>query len=435
MRRRRFLTVGAAGAVTGAWALAGCDPVDGTGGSRTTAPASAPPRSPEPVGRLPEGVTYHQHTGRLSSAGPVRLQALSVSPSARVRVGAAHGARLDTAETVRAMADRVRAVAAVNGSFFDIATSAVFSGYDGDPLGLYMENGALLSEVANGRTALVLGEGGGVGRITEPRSVSGVVASDGTRRRIDGINRMPGRIVGCGGVGGDVLRGTRGVRLAPAHNKLCEDPDELVLFTWQWGTGTARTGPGSTEAVLGPDGRVALLRSPGGGPIPASGTVLTGIGEGAAWLRRHARTGTRLRITSRVYDGTGHRIPGEGPTVVQAGPRLLRDGAVDIDIEANGVPATALTQRHPRTLAGITADGTLLLVTVDGRDPGVSIGATLAESAELMRSLGARDAMNLDGGGSTTMVVNGRLRNRPRSAAGAPVRERAVGDAVVVLPL
>lgn len=430
MRRRRFL---AAGAATGVWALAGCGPQDGPGRGRTTPPA--PPRSPESVGRLPAGVTYHEHTGRLSAAGPVRHQVLSVSPSARVRVGAAHGARLDTAETVRTMANRVRAVAAVNGSFFDIATSAVFSGYDGDPLGLYVENSALLSEAANGRTALVLGEGGGIGRITEPRSVSGVVAFDGTRRRIDGINRTPGRIVGCGGVGGDVLRGTRGVRLAPAHNKLCEDADELVLFTRQWGTDTARTGPGSTEAVLAPDGRVTLLRSPGGGPIPARGNVLTGIGEGAAWLSRHARPGTRLRITSRVYDGTGHRISGRGVTVVQAGPRLLRDGAVDIDIEANGVPATALTQRHPRTLAGITDDGTLLLVTVDGRDPGVSIGATLGESAELMRSLGARDAINLDGGGSTTMVVNGRLRNHPRGAEGTPVRERAVADALVVLPL
>lgn len=59
---------------------------------------------------------------------------------------------------------------------------------------------------------------------------------------------------------------------------------------------------------------------------------------------------------------------------------------------------------------------------------------TLKEAAELMRSLGARDAMNLDGGGSTTMVVNGRLRNRPRGAAGAPVRERPVANALVVLP-
>lgn len=69
--------------------------------------------------------------------------------------------------------------------------------------------------------------------------------------------------------------------------------------------------------------------------------------RGAAWLRRHARTGATLRITSQVHDGAGRRISGRGLTVVQAGPRLLRDGAPDIDIEANGIPVTALTQRHP----------------------------------------------------------------------------------------
>ncbi|WP_371665906.1 phosphodiester glycosidase family protein [Streptomyces sp. NBC_01241] len=429
MRRRRFLAVGAG---TGAWALAGCSTGDGTG--RAPAQVSAAPRSPEPIGPLPAGVTFHQHTTRLRAAGPLRHQMLSVSPSAQVRVSAVHGSRLDTAETVRAMANRVGAVAAVNASFFDIATSAVFSGYDGDPLGLYVENNAMLSEAANGRTALVLGEDGGTTRIVEARSVSTVTDSHGARRTIDGVNRMPGRIVGCGGVGGDVLRGTRGVRTAPAHNKLCEDQDELVLFTRQWGRAAAAAGPGSTEAVIASDGRVVQLRSPGGGPIPARCRVLTGIGEGAAWLRRHARTGATLRITSQVHDGAGRRISGRGLTVVQAGPRLLRDGAPDIDIEANGIPVTALTQRHPRTLTGITDDGTLLLVTVDGRDPGASVGVTLKEAAELMRSLGARDAMNLDGGGSTTMVVNGRLRNRPRGAAGAPVRERPVANALVVLP-
>ncbi|MER5360717.1 phosphodiester glycosidase family protein [Streptomyces sp. NPDC002785] len=420
------------GAVTGIWALAGCSTRDSSGTGRATAWAS--PRSPEPIGRLPAGVTYREYTVRLPNAGPVRHQVLSVLPSAQVRVGAVHGDRLDTAETVRAMANRVRAVAAVNGSFFDIATSAVFSGYDGDPLGLYVENNTLLSEAANGRTALVLGEGGSAARIAEPRSVSTVLACDGAHRTIDGVDRMPGRIVGCGGAGADVLRGTRGVRTAPAHNKLCEDPDELVLFMRQWGPAAADAGPGSTEAVVGSDGRVVLLRSPGGGLIPAGCRALTGIGEGSAWLRRHARTGATLRITSQVYDGTGHRISGTGLTVVQAGPRLLRDGDVDIDIEANGMPATALTQRHPRTLAGVTGDGALLLVTVDGRDPGGSIGATLEEAAQLMRSLGARDAMNLDGGGSTTMVVNGRLRNRPRGAEGARVRERPVANALVVLP-
>ena len=75
-----------------------------------------------------------------------------------------------------------------------------------------------------------------------------------------------------------------------------------------------------------------------------------------------------------------------------------------------------------------TAD--LLLATVDGRQPGWSAGVTLAEAARLMRALGARDALNLDGGGSTAMTVRGELVNRPSDPAG----ERPVSDGVFVLP-
>jgi exopolysaccharide biosynthesis protein len=86
-------------------------------------------------------------------------------------------------------------------------------------------------------------------------------------------------------------------------------------------------------------------------------------------------------------------------------------------------------QRQPRTMAGIDRDGRLLLVTVDGRQPGTSEGVTIEEGARLMRELGAIDAMNLDGGGSSAMAVDGMLVNHPSDATG----ERAIGDAVVVL--
>ena len=69
-------------------------------------------------------------------------------------------------------------------------------------------------------------------------------------------------------------------------------------------------------------------------------------------------------------------------------------------------------------------------MTVDGRRPGWSAGVTLPEAARLMRALGARDALNLDGGGSTAMTVRGRVVNRPSDLSG----ERPVSNAVVVLP-
>ena len=89
-----------------------------------------------------------------------------------------------------------------------------------------------------------------------------------------------------------------------------------------------------------------------------------------------------------------------------------------------------MASRNPRTLAGVRADGRILLVTVDGRRRGWSAGVSLAEAARVMRSLGARDALNLDGGGSHD--------HDPRAARGQPALrpggERPVSDGLFVLP-
>ena len=99
-------------------------------------------------------------------------------------------------------------------------------------------------------------------------------------------------------------------------------------------------------------------------------------------------------------------------------------------LEAPGFYGSFVVSRQPRTLVGVRGDGRLLLVTVDGRRPGWSAGVTLLEAARLMRSLGARSALNLDGGGSSSMVVRGELVNRPSD----PTGERPVSDGVFVLP-
>jgi exopolysaccharide biosynthesis protein len=85
--------------------------------------------------------------------------------------------------------------------------------------------------------------------------------------------------------------------------------------------------------------------------------------------------------------------------------------------------------RHPRTAVGFSRDSsTLLLLTVDGRSEN-SGGMTLIELANVMRELGAWQAMNFDGGGSTTMVIDGKVVNHPSETEG----ERAVGDALLVV--
>jgi hypothetical protein len=116
-------------------------------------------------------------------------------------------------------------------------------------------------------------------------------------------------------------------------------------------------------------------------------------------------------------------LPAEPPgDLVQAGPLLVRDGRSLMDGgDREGFSAGAAqfdsditAERHPRCALGVS-DGELLAVCCDGRRTGVDAGLDLAELARLMISFGARDAINLDGGGSATLVHRGHLLNRPYS--------------------
>ncbi|HVX38654.1 MAG TPA: phosphodiester glycosidase family protein [Gemmatimonadaceae bacterium] len=115
-------------------------------------------------------------------------------------------------------------------------------------------------------------------------------------------------------------------------------------------------------------------------------------------------------------------------------PVLVRDSAIAPEVDTFGQPG--FRARNPRTAAGIARGGKrLILVAVDGREY-QNAGMTLREMGALMLALGARDAINLDGGGSTTMVVaepgaGGALRvvNHPSDKGG----ERTVGDALAIV--
>ncbi|MGH2658544.1 MAG: phosphodiester glycosidase family protein, partial [Actinomycetota bacterium] len=139
-------------------------------------------------------------------------------------------------------------------------------------------------------------------------------------------------------------------------------------------------------------------------------------------------TGEALQVLSLV--------PGSGVTLrwtlgfanvwdaIGGGPVLVSDR-----VDVVGTCGGAGCGRNPRTGVGVRADGKLLLVVVDGRQPKWSVGATMHEFARIFLKLGATGAMNLDGGGSSTMVVNGDVKNRPSDG-----EQRRVSTAVLVLP-
>jgi len=161
----------------------------------------------------------------------------------------------------------------------------------------------------------------------------------------------------------------------------------------------------------------------------ASDVTRPGAGEVVMFARASAQSWARRRVAGdTVVWSAAVTMPGgeRGIEVVGGFPELLRGGREVLSEQT--VRADFGPTRHPRTAIGWTARGHLLLVLVDGRQPPFSAGMTLDEMTQLFSRLGATDALNLDGGGSSAMVVRGRVMNKPSDATG----ERAVGNALVL---
>jgi len=130
----------------------------------------------------------------------------------------------------------------------------------------------------------------------------------------------------------------------------------------------------------------------------------------------------RLGTAAKDWARAAHAVGGAG--------LLMLNGRVLTEWADEQLSPGFDTTRHPRTLIGVDAEDAIWLVTVDGRQPALSLGMTFTELQGLSRRLGLRSSLNLDGGGSTTMVVRGNVVNHPADATGP----RPVSDALLVFP-
>ncbi|MEP6759065.1 MAG: phosphodiester glycosidase family protein [Actinomycetota bacterium] len=152
-----------------------------------------------------------------------------------------------------------------------------------------------------------------------------------------------------------------------------------------------------------------------------SGTVVLSakmIGKGATFIKG-------LKVGATVHIGWTNDSPG-AMDIVSGSALILKGGVLQYASKCR----LDLCQRNPRTVAGVTATGKVILLVVDGRSSG-SIGLTLYELGQQMKALGAVDAVNLDGGGSATMWIKGLgVVNHPTDSTG----ERPVSNGIVILP-
>jgi hypothetical protein len=340
------------------------------------------------------GVSYERRV-QFSPSGPVVFHILRAP-----RPGGLYSLRpllsndtLLGRETVTSMQKRAMAsanVAGVNGDLFTFD--------EGLPSGMLMQSGVLEAPPHPKRSTLGITDDGSL--IIDRVTMLGTWQGSGPKRALNGLNQRPGA-------------------------------QGISLFTPVWGANTP-TANGTVEVVLEPmppaapftdlTGTVIDIKTGGGTPIPRDGAVLVARGGAATRLAEEAVLGgsTIVRLVLRPQWGAVVDAIGGGPLIV-------RDGQPVFAALEDFAPSQ-INPRNPRTAVGQLADGRIVMVAVDGRRSGYSVGVSTFELAQELVRLGAVTGTALDSGGSTTMAFNGKLLNRPSDPGG----ERPISDSLDV---
>ena len=180
-----------------------------------------------------------------------------------------------------------------------------------------------------------------------------------------------------------------------------------IVYTPDWGEYSPPT-PRYGKQIVIEDGQL-VKSSYGRCKIPKNGFVIVGAEKNLNKIINAKRFRLNIKINPEWKD-VNHIISG--------GPYLIKNGDIYVDMTAQKL--SSIGGRNPRTAIGYTSDNHLIMLTADGRE-GASIGLTLMELANLMKEFGCVNAMNLDGGGSTVMYVNGQVVNKPPIQGGIPL--------------
>ncbi|WP_219419968.1 phosphodiester glycosidase family protein [Pseudonocardia nigra] len=352
-------------------------------GGEPTPPPEPPPEGLEqvlgellPAQPVAPGVTHREFT-TTDAAGQVMGDVVEVAlDDPAVRTDLVTAGAVAARASVAAMANTAGAVAAINGDFFDIGSTSA-------PAGPAVQSTRpLKAAVPQGRR----------GAPAVPGAEMDYVFTVGVDRvaRVDRL-RLDARV--------DSPHGTLPV---VGLNQHAVPVGGIGIFTRDWGeadrgqtlcgSDSDRNAPCAPDRVevLVRDRVVAAVGAPGAGRLPPNEIALLGREQGAAALRA-LQVGDPVQVSYALVPESGVT-----PQFAVGGSPILRDGRPTERLDDR--------ERAPRSAAAHSPDGTrLYLVTVDGRQDD-SVGTTLSELSALLAQLGAVDGMNLDGGGSSTLV-------------------------------
>ena len=273
---------------------------------------------------------------------------------------------LSSKTKIKDIAEREKAIVAINGGYFKPQT--------GVPLGTLMIDKKVYTGPIYDRVAIgFFEEGYGMARV---KLKAKVITNIGDLK-IDNINQP---------------------RMLSTHT---------IVYTRDWGEITPPTPKYGSQLIV-EKGKLVKI-SQASVKIPEEGFVIVGPMQNLESITRAKKLKLDLQINPE-WNGVRHIISG--------GPYLVKHGEIFVDMKAQRL--SAIGGRNPRTAIGFTKDNHLIMLTADGRE-GSSIGLTLYELAHLMKEFGCVNAMNLDGGGSTVMYVDGKIVNKPPVQGGIPL--------------
>lgn len=327
--------------------------------------------------------------------GPLSIHWLEVDPD-RISIRLKHAGKGGLGRgTVSTMAREQNALAAINGGFFTIGGR-----FDGKATGLLKVEDGWLSDSPLPRGVIGWEEKGRdvlIGRLR----VFWTLTFGKSRFPVDRINAdrgNSGRVVYTAGFHSTTMTDASGIEVVVAADKI-------------------------TEIVNG-----------GNSAIPEVGFVYS-VGSARESKLSTLKPGMPARLEARFQPGFQAR-PSPSASwskmdfILGGTPVLVSGNRQVSDFSKERIQLSFVNNRHPRTAVGIRKDGVWILLVVDGRQPQKSLGMTLHELAKYLLSLGCVRALNLDGGGSSTIFVNGSTRNSPSD----PTGERPVSDAILLFP-
>lgn len=329
---------------------------------------------------LAKGVTYTYIQDEMNGT-QIQANVLSVAPKARyeLRPFSAAGPYNGRGMLSREAKNR-KLKAAVNASYFDT---------DGWVIGVNKDKGNFMSMDSTPRSAYV--DTGKKRFIVKDVAYKGVLRFKGGELNIKGMNRA----------------------------RIGED---VVLFNEYYGPRT-KTNQWGREIKIR-DSKVVEVSNKGNMKIEPGTVVVSAHGLANKYLLRSIAVGDEVELVQEL----NVPIANTAPIVMGGGPLILENGKVNVRTREENIPRDIAVGSAPRTAIGLKKDGTVLVLVVDGRS-NTSRGLTLQELATYFLRLGACDAVNLDGGGSSVMVVNGDVVNKPSDG-----RERLVSMAMGLFP-